>query len=153
MSEELREVAKDADEILNVMIDEWNLNHPDEADEIITCLRDRFLDALASTPAKPAPVDGMREEEAPSIWPLGHGVVMTAAGEEDFAGHLFFAAVPDEMIGEPGQAGDKRDFQSLMSSNGPRMIIRFADEAAIDAHIALCEQARSALSSTTPEQR
>ena len=86
-------------------------------------------------------------EALPSIWPLGHGVVMAAAGEDEFAGHLFFTAVPDEMIGKPGQPGNKQDFQSLMSSDAPRMIIRFADEAAIDAHIALCEQARAALKS------
>lgn len=79
------------------------------------------------------------------IWPMGHGVVMLGVGKDDGAGKLVFGAVPDHEIREPGTKGEQLTWDSMMSREGPRMIIDFADIASVDRMIATLGQVKEEL--------
>lgn len=54
LTPELLELAEDSIEILDAAIDLWNLAHPAEPDEVLTCLKRRAVELVARANGTPA---------------------------------------------------------------------------------------------------
>jgi len=75
------------------------------------------------------------EQAFRQIWPMGHGVVIQAVGEAEYAGMLFFVGVANDLVREPGAEAGYDDFMRLVRNNAPSMMLHFKDINAVDALI------------------
>lgn len=83
-------------------------------------------------------------EDFPNIWPLGHGaVVLSWAKPVDRGPMLLFRAVPDAMLGVPGEPMPFADWDDL--AGAPSLVLSFKDTEALDRHIAYLQEMRADL--------
>lgn len=73
-------------------------------------------------------------ELVPAIWPLGHGCVMVSHAIVEDTPLFFLRAVPDNVVGRPGETATFETWDSLADS--PTLTLAFAGIDALEAHIA-----------------
>lgn len=84
----------------------------------------------------------------PSIWPLGHGCVMTSFAIPEGKPLFFFRAVRDELVGQPGQSATMDAWKAC--EGAPTLTLAFADRAAIKRLVCDLEELAAALPTEQP---